>query len=111
MEERRADDHQADGAYALAIFYTIGYFAFLGVLMFVPIPDQNKELMLTLAGILSAAQLGIIKYFYDGSKSADKVQSANIARSIKSEAVVQDIAKAAPTVAAATTGPTPRQQL
>ena len=59
----------------------------------------NREILLTLAGIMSAAQLGIIKYYYDGSKSADKVQSANIARSMKSEAVVQDIAKAAaPTV-------------
>jgi hypothetical protein len=97
----RREPHTEDGAYVLAILFTIGYFAFLGVLMFYAIPDQNKELMLTLAGILSAAMLGIVKYFYDGSKSADKVQSANIARSVKSEAVVQDIAKAAAPVAAA----------
>jgi hypothetical protein len=97
MDERRTD--QVDGAYALAILYTLGYFLFLGALMFVPIPDQNKELMLTLAGILSAAQLGIIKYFYDGSKSADKVQTANIARSMKSESVLQSIAAAVPNAA------------
>ncbi len=96
MDDRRLID-PAEGAYALAIMFTVGYFAFLWMLMVYPIPDQNKELMLTLAGILSAAMLGIVKYFYDGSKSADKVQSANIARSVKSEAVVQDIAKATAT--------------
>ncbi len=100
MEERRIDDHQADGAYALAILYTIGYLTMMGTLMLVTIPTENREILLTLAGIMSAAQLGIIKYYYDGSKSADKVQSANIARSVKSEAVVQEIAKAAPTGAA-----------
>lgn len=104
MDERRSD--QADGAYFLAILYTLGYFAFLGGLMFVPIPDQNKELMLTLAGILSAAQLGIVKYFYDGSKSADKVQTANIARSVRSEAVVQEIAKGSAPAAAASAAAT-----
>lgn len=104
MDDRRIVDQLTtplDGAYALAILFTIGYFAFLGTLMFVPIPDQNKELMLTLAGILSGAMIGIVKYFYDGSKSADKVQAANIARSVKSESVVQEIAKTAPVATAA----------
>ena len=111
-DERRVTDQQVDGAYALAILYTLGYFIFLGILMFVPIPDQNKELMLTLAGILSAAQLGIIKYFYDGSQGAVKAQAANIARSTRTDAVIQEIAKTAPAsaaaaVAAATGAPTP----
>lgn len=100
MDDRRLTD-PADGAYALAIMFTVGYFAFLWMLMVYPIPDQNKELMLTLAGILSAAMLGIVKYFYDGSKSSDKVQTANIARSVKSESVVQSIAQSAAPVAAA----------
>lgn len=100
-EDRRADDHVADGAYALAILYTLGYLAMMGALMFVTIPTENREILLTLAGIMSAAQLGIIKYYYDGSKSADKAQAANIARSVKSEAVVQEIAKTAPVATAA----------
>lgn len=101
VPDRRASNNAADGAYALAILYTLGYFGFLGLLMFVSIPDQNKELMLTLAGILSAAEIGIIKYFYDGSRGADKVQAANVVRSMKSESVLQDIAKAAPAAVAA----------
>ena len=101
-EARRATDKsKVDGAYGLASLYTIGYLGMLFMLMLYPIPEQNKELLLTLAGIMSAAQLGIIKYYYDGSRGADQVQQANIARSVRSEAVVQDIAKAAPTVAAA----------
>ena len=101
-EARRATDKsKVDGAYGLASLYTIGYLGMLFMLMLYPIPEQNKELLLTLAGIMSAAQLGIIKYYYDGSRGADQVQQANIARSVRSESVVQDIAKAAPTVAAA----------
>lgn len=90
-----------DGAYALAILYTVGFFGLVFALLFVNIPTNNREILLQLIGILSAAQLGIIKYFYDGSKGAEKVQQANIARSMKSEAVVQDIAKTAPITAAA----------
>src|ERR1035437_10078597 len=101
MDDRRTDDHKIDSAYALAILFTLGYFALLAALMFTPIPGQNKELMLTLAGILSGAMLGIIKHYYDGSKAAEQVQAANIARSVKSEAVIQDIATAAAPVAAA----------
>lgn len=97
--ERRTDS--VEGAYLLAILYTVGYLGMMGALMFFNIPENNRELLLTLVGIMSAAQLGIIKYYYDGSKGADKVQAANMARSVKSEAVVQEIAKTAPTATAA----------
>jgi hypothetical protein len=102
-EERRTD--QVEGAYALAILYTLGYLAMMGALMVVTIPTENREILLTLAGIMSAAQLGIIKYYYDGSKGAEKLQAANIARSVKSEATIQEIAKTAPTITAP--APTP----
>jgi hypothetical protein len=103
-EERRLLDQinvPLDGAYALAILYTIGYLVLVGALMLVNIPENNRELLISLVSIMSAAQLGIIKYYYDGSKSADKVQSANIARSVRSEAVVQQIAQTAPAATAA----------
>jgi Na+/H+-translocating membrane pyrophosphatase len=100
MEDRRVVD-QIEGAYILAILYTLGYLGMMGSLMFVPIPEANKELLLTLAGIMSAAQLGIIKYYYDGSQGAAKAQIANIARASHADVVIQDIAKAAPSVAAA----------
>jgi hypothetical protein len=87
-----------NAAYALAVLYTLGYLAFLLLLMFFNIPDNNRELLLTLLGIMSAAEMGIIKYYYDGSKGAEKITAANIARSEKSDAVVQEIAKAAPTI-------------
>jgi hypothetical protein len=101
MEERRFDQ-QLDGAYGLAILYTIGYLMLIGALMLINIPENNRELLISLVSIMSAAQLGIIKYYYDGSKAADRVQNANIARSVRSEAVVQEIAKTAqPSTAAA----------
>jgi hypothetical protein len=100
-DDRRSDDLKLDGAYGLAVLYTIGYLGLMFTLMFHEIPATSREPLLTLLGIMSAAQMGIIKFFYDGSRSADKVQQANIARSVKSEAVVQEIAKAAPVTAAA----------
>ena len=102
MDDRRAEGKEKmDGAYGLATLYTVGYLGMLFMLMLYPIPEANKELLLTLAGIMSAAQLGIIKYFYDGSRGADAVQQANIARSVRSEAVVQEIAKTVPVATAA----------
>lgn len=100
MEDRRADD-RVDGAYILAILYTLGYLAMMGAMMFVKIPTENREILLTLAGIMSAAQLGIIKYYYDGSKGAEKAQLANVARAAKSDNTIQEIAKAAPAAALA----------
>lgn len=109
MDERRSTD-QVEGAYALAILYTLGYLLMMGALMFVTIPVANREILLTLAGIMSAAQLGIIKYYYDGSKGAEKAQAAGIARAARTDTTLQEIAKAAPAVAvAAATGSVPAQ--
>ena len=89
--DRRAST--LDGAYALALLYTLGYLAMMLALMFVNIPENNRELLLTLAGIMSAAQLGIIKHYYDGSKIAETAQVANIGRARAADAVIQGIAQ------------------
>lgn len=94
---------QIEGAYALAVLYTLGYLGMVGALMFFEIPANNRELLIGLVGIMSAAQLAVIKHYYDGSKVAETAQIANIARAAKSEAVLQDIAKAAPVVVASIT--------
>jgi len=98
---RSTDDLRIEGAYGLAVMFTVGYLALMGGLMFFEIPASNRELLISLVGIMSAAELGIIKYYYDGSKGAQQVQQANIARSMKNDAVVQDLAKTAPATAAA----------
>lgn len=95
--ERRAC--QMQGAYALAVLYTVGYLAMVGALMFFEIPTNNRELLIGLVGIMSAAQLGIIKHYYDGSKGAENAQIANIARASRTDEVLQEIAKTtAPTI-------------
>ena len=99
--DRRVEDSKIEGAYGLAILYTIGYLGVVATLMFFEIPAGNKDILLSLFGIMSAAQLGIIKFFFDGSKVAQQAQQANIARSIRNDTVVQDLAKTAPATAAA----------
>ena len=92
--------NQYDGAYILAILYTLGYLAMVGLLMFFEIPQNNREVLLTLVGIMSAAQLGIIKFFYDGTQGQVKSQAANIARAARTESALQEIAKTVPVAAA-----------
>lgn len=99
LPARRSVD-QVQGAYILAIIYTLGFLCMIASLMFFEIPASNREVLLTLVGIMSSAQLGIIKHYYDGSKAAETAQVANIARAAKSEAVIQDIAKSVPAAAA-----------
>lgn len=75
--DSRTRDFDLDaGRYALAIVYTLGYLAMVGVLMFFDIPTANREPLLVLIGLMSSIQLGIVKYFYDGTKGAERAQSA-----------------------------------
>jgi hypothetical protein len=60
----------------LAICYTVGYFVLLMFAFFVKFPEANTEILSALLGILSAAQIGIINYYFGSSKgSADKTDS------------------------------------
>ncbi len=97
MEFNRATDGM-QGAYCLAILFALGYLAIIGALLFVEIPAANKEVFLTLIGLMSAALLAIIKYYFDGSKGAESAQQANIARAAKTDSVVAGIATGAPPV-------------
>ncbi len=101
-DDRRVTDiFNWDAPYGLAVLYTVGYLGFMFLLMFNDIPPNNREIILTLVGIMSAAEMGIIKFFYDGSKGAERVQAAGIARAARTDTALQEIAKAAPAVASA----------
>ena len=100
-EDRRIQDMKIEGAYGLAILYTLGYLTLVGALMFFDIPANNRELLISLVGIMSAAQLAIIKYYYDGSKAAQQAQQTSSVRAAKNEEVIQTLAKTAPATAAA----------
>jgi hypothetical protein len=51
----------------LAFAYTLGYFALLFVVMFHDLPDAAHDLLNTLIGVLSAAQVGIMTYYFGSS--------------------------------------------
>ena len=81
----------------------------VGALMFFDIPQNNRELLISLVGIMSAAQLAIVKYYYDGSQASKQAQQISGMRAARSDTVIQDLAKSAPAttaaaVAAASTG-------
>lgn len=66
----------SDGAMILAIIYVLGYFAMVGALFFIDIPTNNKELVLTLAGIMSTVQAAILGYYFGASKQSESLQRA-----------------------------------
>jgi len=82
---RRATD-RVEGRYVLAVLYTFGFLALIGALLFLEVPTNNREMLLTLIGLMSAAQLGIIKYYYDGAKSSSEARA-------RTESVMQQMAK------------------
>ena len=59
----------------LAWAYTAGYFAVLGVVIFHGVPDAQRDLVNVLIGVLSAAQVSIMGYYYGGSFGGDKVSA------------------------------------
>jgi len=65
----------------LSVIYTTGYFTLLYQLLSgtVIIPLQNKDMLLPLLGVMTAAQVQIMNFWFgssSGSKSKDFIQSA-----------------------------------
>ena len=91
-----------DTARVIAIIYTIGYFAFIFMLFWKAIPENNTRVIDQLVAILSINQTGIVGFYFGGSKAAVDSQKLIAASKERAETTVQDIAKAsAPTAAAA----------
>jgi hypothetical protein len=65
----------------LAYLYSFGYFFILALIIFkvTPIDEKIKDLVNVLLGVLSAAEVGIISYYF-GSSSGSAAKSAIIER-------------------------------
>lgn len=61
--------------YALGAIIVISIMAFTLALIFVPIPEQNKDLVNIALGAFIAAFVTVVGYFYGSSKgSSDKTE-------------------------------------
>ena len=54
----------------LAILYTSGFFIIIFFVMSFPLPQGSKDLINTLIGVVSAAQVGIIGYYFGSSSGS-----------------------------------------
>lgn len=56
----------------LSFLYTIGYFVIMGVAFFQPFPEQNKDTLVILIGILSTVMVKIVESYFnkDSANSA-----------------------------------------
>lgn len=69
MEKTHKDYFQ----YGLAALVTLGFFTVLFLLVFYPVPDQNKEaLNITLGALVGSFSGGIIGYFFGSSKGSSE---------------------------------------
>lgn len=94
-ERRLTDVATGDTSRILAILYTVGFFGLVLSLMWREVPPANKEAILLLLGMLGVAQTGIIKFFFDGSKTGELGQRAVLVGKEKADTALQEIAKAA----------------
>lgn len=56
----------------LAYLYTGGYFVMMAALFKFGVPEESRDLLNTLIGILSAAEVGIITYYFGSSAGSAK---------------------------------------
>lgn len=56
----------------LAYLYTGGYFVMIAALFKFGVPEESRDLLNTLVGILSAAEVGIITYYFGSSAGSAK---------------------------------------
>ena len=73
VEHEKATGNSDMNFYVLAWVVVLGFFALMGVLMFVEIPVKQTEVMFMLFGTLSSGFGAVLQYFFGSSKgSADK---------------------------------------
>ncbi len=107
-DRRDYDIPPGDTARILAVLYTVGYFAVILPLIWIDMPDGNKDVVLQLVGILSIIETGIVSFFFGGSKAAEVSLKAGVAGRAKADSAIQDIAKAVPAVLPAVLPDTPK---
>jgi hypothetical protein len=61
--------------YVLGAIVVLGILAIIGLLVYVPMPAENKDALMLVLGVLAAKFSDVIAYFFGSSKgSADKTQ-------------------------------------
>lgn len=63
----------------LSFLYTLGYFSLLLVAVFYKFPPENQDTLNALLGMLSAAELAIVQYYFGSSRSSSEKNEALLA--------------------------------
>jgi hypothetical protein len=69
---KREIAHNDPTTHRLAYLYTGGYFCTLGVAWYYGIPEGAHDMLVTLLGVLTAAQMAIVGYYFGSSHSSSK---------------------------------------
>ena len=82
VEHEKATGKTDVNFYVLAWVIVLGFFSLIGILMFVPIPPKQTEVMFMLFGTLSAGFGAVIQYFFGSSKGSSEktMQLSSIAK-------------------------------
>jgi hypothetical protein len=96
--QRSTDTPLLDPARVLATIYTLGYFYIVYLLATKGIPPENKGTMDQLIGALTVIQVMIIKFYFSGSSTSEKVQAQLAVSKDRADTIIGEIAKAVPSV-------------
>lgn len=56
----------------LALAYTTGFFAIITVVIFKGLPPENRDVIVALLGVLGAAEVSIIQYYFGSSSGSSE---------------------------------------
>lgn len=65
------DRRKSDGAIWLGTLVIVGFFILFAGLFYVEIPQANRDVVLTLAGMLGSMVSGVVGYYFGSSKAAE----------------------------------------
>jgi len=71
IEHEKATGKGDTNLYVLAWVIVLGFFGLIGILLFVPLPEDSSGVVFMLFGALSAGFGAVVQYFFGSSKSSE----------------------------------------
>ncbi len=99
--DRRSGRQVNDGPLLLAVLWTIGFLGVAFLVIIRGVPESSNSVTQQLISIMSMIMAAMAGYFYGASKTNSETATQLAASKNKSDEAIQEIAKSAPTVAAA----------
>ena len=82
-------------AFLLAVLYTIGFLTMVYALFTWKIPDENKEICISIVSVMATIQTYLCGYFYGASKTGSETAERLATNKQRADETISEIAKTA----------------